>query len=521
MAAWSFSGVTKGAHIVIGSGPAGVSAAMALLARGRTVVMVDGGKVLDGDAAQSSDGMAADDPGGWTAQDRDGWMAPQFATPPGQVRRYGSDFAMEPGAETMADLPGWFALRASRAAGGLSNLWGSAVLPYTDRDMAGWPVTAAELAPHYRAVAGFLPVAGIADALAPLLPEPPMAGRQGIEPSPQARELLSRMARRGDALARMGVTAGQARQAVDTGCRLCGLCLHGCPYGLIWKAGDTLANLRQHPGFSYRPGAVVTRIDEGDGAVILHLEGGRTIRGARAYLGAGVLETARILLASQPGLGELTLRDSQHAFLPMLHRWANRTRPDRGRFHTLPQAFVEIDAPAISPHLIHSQLYTWNEFFPRDLIENYASKIPFSAPLFAALARRLIVAQMFLHSDHSHRIALRLAADGRLSGRLETHEGMEGTLKAAARHMGRAMSKLGLLPLSFATRPGAPGSSFHVGASVPMAAEPKAGQSDPLGRPLGWERLHLIDASSLPAIPATTITYSVMANAHRIGALSD
>ena len=51
-----------------------------------------------------------------------------------------------------------------------------------------------------------------------------------------------------------------------------------------------------------------------------------------------------------------------------------------------------------------------------------------------------------------------------------------------------------------------------------MAAEPKAGQSDRLGRPLGWERLHLIDATSLPAIPATTITYSVMANAHRIGA---
>ena len=137
MAAWSFSGVTEGAHIVIGSGPAGVSAAMALLARGRTVVMVDGGKTLEARAAGRRDAMAANDPGGWTTRDRDGWMAPQFATPPGQVRRYGSDFAMEPGAETMADLPGWFALRASRAAGGLSNLWGAAVLPYAARDMAG------------------------------------------------------------------------------------------------------------------------------------------------------------------------------------------------------------------------------------------------------------------------------------------------------------------------------------------------------------------------------------------------
>jgi choline dehydrogenase-like flavoprotein len=33
----------------------------------------------------------------------------------------------------------------------------------------------------------------------------------------------------------------------------------------------------------------------------------------------------------------------------------------------------------------------------------------------------------------------------------------------------------------------------------------------------GWRRIHLVDASVLPDIPATQITFSVMANAHRIG----
>ena len=40
---------------------------------------------------------------------------------------------------------------------------------------------------------------------------------------------------------------------------------------------------------------------------------------------------------------------------------------------------------------------------------------------------------------------------------------------------------------------------------------------DPLGRPQGWSRVHAVDASVLPSVPATTITFSVMANAHRIG----
>jgi choline dehydrogenase-like flavoprotein len=482
--------------------------------------MVDGGRVLEPEASRHRDALAATDQADWTDGTRDDWMAPQYATPPGQVRRYGSDFAMEPGEATLTSLPGWFALRASRAMGGLSNLWGAAVLPYADKDMAGWPIMAADLAPHYRAVADFLPVAGVADDLETLLPALPMAGHAGIAPAPQAAEFLIRLRRHRDALAALGIRGGQARQAVDGSCRLCGLCLHGCPYGLIWKAGDTLAALRQSAGFTYRPNAVVKHISESANGVILHLEGETEITGSRAYLGAGVLETARILLASDAGLEELVLRDSQHAFLPMIHRWSNRSRPDRGRFHTLPQAFVEIDTAEVSPHLVHSQLYSWNEHFPRDLLQNYASKIPFSAPFFTALARRLIVAQMFLHSDHSHRMPLRLAPDGRLQARLEVNAAMEGVMKAAARRMGKAMRLLGLLPLTFAARPGAPGSSFHVGASVPMAATPAKGQSDTLGRPAGWQRLHLIDASSLTAIPATTITFSVMANAHRIGALA-
>lgn len=517
MAMSSSSAVTDDLHIVIGSGPAGVAAAMALLGRGRRVLMLDGGKALEPEAARRRDTMAATDPASWTEATRAGWMTPQYATPRGQVRRYGSDFAMEPGEATLADLPGWFALRASRAAGGLSNLWGAAVLPCAAKDMAGWPISAADLQPHYRAVAGFMPISGISDDLEPLLPELPMEGRDGIEPSSQARELLARFTQGRAALAALGVRAGQARQAVAIGCRLCGLCLHGCPWGLIWKATDTLAELRKHPGFTYRPGAVVRRISEGDG-VTVHVEGGTEIAATRAYLGAGVLETARILLASDSALAGLTLRDSQHAFLPMLHRWRNRSRPDRGGFHTLPQAFVEIDSPGVSPFLVHAQIYTWNEHFPRDLIQNYARSIPFSAPLFTRLARRLIVAQMFLHSDHSHRIALTLSADGRLRARLAANPATAGVMKAAALHLGRAMAQVGLLPLTFAARPGAPGSSFHVGASVPMTAAPGRGQSDALGRPAGWQRLHLIDATSLPAIPATTITFSVMAHAHRIGA---
>ncbi|MDW4549859.1 GMC oxidoreductase [Defluviimonas sp. D31] len=512
--------MTERADIVIGSGPSGIAAATALLARGRPVVMLDGGKVPEPAAEARRTALAATGPEGWSAADRAHWMAPQHETPPGQVRRFGSDFAMEPASATFANPPGWFGLRASRAAGGFSNVWGAAVLPYRQADMAGWPITADDLAPHYRAVAGFVPIAGREDELEALMPALSMTGRRPIAPAPQAEALIARLSAVRERLAALGLRAGLARQAADAACRLCGMCLHGCPYGLIWSARQTLADLRTAPGFSYRPGAVVTRFDENAAGITLHLRDGTTITGARAFLGAGVLETARILLASDPKPGELVLKDSQHGFLPMLQRFPNRARPDRGAFHTLPQIFLELEAPEISAYLIHAQIYSWNDYYARDLTANYGHGLPFASNVFAALARRLIVAQIFLHSDHSHRIGLSQAADGRLVARMIANADTDRSIRAAARRIGAAMGHAGLLPLSFASRPGAPGSSFHVGGSVPMARNSAPGQSDPLGRPHGLSRLHVIDATVLPAIPATTITLPVMANAHRIATLA-
>jgi hypothetical protein len=62
-----------------------------------------------------------------------------------------------------------------------------------------------------------------------------------------------------------------------------------------------------------------------------------------------------------------------------------------------------------------------------------------------------------------------------------------------------------------------PGRSYHGGGTFPMREQPGPFESDTLGRPHGWKRVHAVDATILPGIPATTITLSVMANAHRIG----
>lgn len=507
------------ADIVIGSGPSGVSAAKALLARGRSVVMLDGGKTLEDQAEAAKSEFAEIGPDAWSPDQRAAYQAPQFATPAGQARRFGSDFAMEPAASTLAPDQDWLGLRASHAVGGLSNLWGSAILPNRQSDISDWPITIDDLSPHYARVADFMPVSAKSDDLAELFPGFSVADRTSIPPSPQAAALIKRLDRSKRSLP-ASFHYGASRVAVSAACKRCAMCLHGCPWNLIYSASHTLDTMRGQTGFEYRPGTFIESFEETTDGVFLGTHTGDTLKADRVFVATGVLETARLVLRSLPSLGALTLKDSQHGFVPMLHRWFAPARPDALPTTTLPQAFVEIDDPEVSPHLVHSQIYTWNEHYLRDLMENYGHKIPGSAPLWRILSRRLIVAQMFLHSDHSAQIGLRLNRDGKLDAELKENADTAKVFERAKKTLSPAMSKAGLTTLGFATRMGAAGSSFHTGGSLAMAKQPVARQSDVLGRPYGLNRVHIVDASVLPSIPATTITFSVMANAHRIASLA-
>jgi choline dehydrogenase-like flavoprotein len=513
--------------LVVGSGPAGLAVAHARLAKGRAVVMLDGGDWLEPAAEARRDALAAAwDGQGFAAAALAGFRAAQAAGPPGAVRRHGSGFALADPALTLAAVPDWLGLRASRARGGLSNVWGAALLPWREEDIAGWPVAAGALVPHYRAVAGFLPAAGRTDGLADLLPGFPMAGRAPLAPGPQAEALLARLDRQAAALRRHGVHHGMARQAVAPGCRRCGLCLQGCPWGLIFSAASGLERLLENPAFRYLPGRVVRSFEATADGVRLRLEGGEAFAGTRLFLAAGVMETARIVLAALPEIGPgVTLRDSQHFFTPLLMLRGPRADPETAPHHTLAELFLELDAPEVSPFLVHSQLYGWNEAYAPEMVARYGRRLPFARPLVAALARRLarrlIVAQSFLHSAHSGRIALTRApgdAQGRLVARFEANPETAVVIAAARARLARALRRAGLLALAPAGRAGAPGSSFHVGGSFPMRTAPRGAETDPAGRLAGLSRVHLADASVLPSIPATTITLPMMANAHRIGA---
>jgi choline dehydrogenase-like flavoprotein len=514
------------ANIVIGSGPAGVAAAAALIAQGRDVLMVDAGEEIEPSRAATRARMARVEPSQWTPADVDVVTRAAGSQRSGTIRPYGSDFLFR----TPAAAGEWNAwassihVRPSFAKGGLSNGWGASVLPYRDQDLGAWPIRAAELAPHYAAVASMVSVAARRDDLEPLFPAHALGDERPLPSSTQASRLLERLARQHGRLAEMGVHFGQSRQAVAQACRRCAMCLHGCPYGLIFNAADVVDRLRASGRLIYRPDSYAIRFEENSEGVRLWTRsatGGVTeLRGDRLFVAAGVLPTALLVLSSLDKPGHpLTLLDSQQFFLPMLHTWPADPDPSTEARHTLAQVFLEIVEPRVSMHTVHVQLYTHNAAFAVDMRRRFGVFANLFDPVVGILSRHLIVAQAFLHSDASGHFTLVMRSAGG-NARLECHRHDNATSAAAIararRCLARAARAAGLLPLTPLARVGEPGSSFHCGGSFPMRENPEGLDTDILGRPAGLRRVHLVDASVFPSIPATTITFSAMANAHRI-----
>src|SRR5215469_15516344 len=108
------------------------------------------------------------------------WQPSQIATIHGESdadlkglpvkKLFGSDF---PYRESVEKIP-WrgpdVAVCPSLGFGGLSNVWGAAMLPLRDEDIPDWPIKNADLAEHYRAVTEITGFAGRRDGLEDVLP---------------------------------------------------------------------------------------------------------------------------------------------------------------------------------------------------------------------------------------------------------------------------------------------------------------------------------------------------------------
>lgn len=499
--------------IIVGTGPAGVSAAWPLVGAGVRVLMLDAsGPALPGYPAPSSLADLRTDPARWRSELGSsgplagGGVSPKFATPLARAVLAG----FGDGDGVAAD--GYMAL-GSYAAGGLSQIWGALAARYSASDLAAFAGGAAEIQAGYDRVAQRIGTSGgqaIADA-DPASLAPPIA------------HLAKHHRRLGSSAGFHLMTAPNAVLAAPRedrlGCNACGLCLHGCSRASIYHSALELPALRRFRNFAYRSGATVQRLSGAAGAQIVEAQvGGEPVRyrAPVVILAAGTLATTSLALR-RIGLTGVPIRlDSNPvggiAFV--VPHLVGRALPDRA--FGLGQLFYTLD---VEPGVEAAGVFYGADTLP---LAPVADRLPFTRPFALRAARAvapaLILATAYLPGRFSdNRLVVeddgaagRIRITGRQSDEAERLLAMTfGALAGLARRRG-AWAIPGSRQILM------PGADAHPAGTLPMgAAGPAATAAN--GEMNGAPGVFIADGAALPVLSARHPTLTIMANADRLG----
>lgn len=496
---------------VIGSGPAGISCASALLSRGYKVTMLDAGVTL----ASETQSLLS------TIQTK--WddaliksLKHQLNTQNPIKLSYNSHYPYEAVNDHYPiEADNEIHCMPSFAEGGLSNVWGAFVEKYQEEEFASWPIQASQLAPYYQAIATFLPHATI--------------NTEGnfYRQSRQAQHLLKHFSLHQQHLKNAGFEYQAATLAVNfakqgnTFCQYCANCQHGCPLNLIYSARHTLDTLKKSENFFYIGNTVVDRLHETTKGVDImthHLRSKEKLNyhGRYVFIACGpLLSTALVLKTMNRENHKVRFYDSSHFMLPAL-MFKRIPKVEQEKLHTLAQLSMKLKLPSSINKQLNLQIYTYMDHYTEKFKQLFKSGYPLAAPILRPLIDRFIVLQGHLNSADSHQFDLHIN-DNKLFLTSVINPTVENTLNNMLSTLYKNKKPLGFIPLTFLLQTSKIGRSFHYGGSMPMTHNPIELQTDVFGKLKGYQRLHIVDGSIFPSIAAGSYTPTIMANAYRIG----
>lgn len=523
--------------IVVGSGPAGVNAAAPLVESGWNVTMLDVGNEPRRDDPRIPSRPFSEIRHSDFDQHRY-FLGDRFeGIPLGKVRigaqlTPARQYVVADVERLMPTNSESFSALESLALGGLGSAWGANVFPFNDDEFARMSLRRCDFDRHYEAVARRIGVSGSYDDLTPLMGGyPSMMPPLGIDSN--AERILASYHRKKRQVNRKGFYLGQTPLAVCTQEHR-GRPPHPYHDMDFWALDDrsvyrprwTLDELKQFPNFQYVNRTFVTSFeDQGAAGVDVHGHHSESLE-AKAFhartliLAAGTLSTARIALRS---LGHYQTRIpilcNPYTYipvinLPMIGRVARDAR------HSLAQ-LTAIYRPVDDPiDAVQSQFYSYRSLLMFKLLKENPVSCRAGIHLFRLLMNSLGV----LAINHSDTISEAKYCELRrgLAGAADTlridyslSEVVADRLRRREREVCRYFRRLGCWALK-TIYPGH-GSSIHYAGTLRITDSDQPLTCTHACRLRGTRQVYVADASVFSYLPAKGLTFTIMANANRVG----
>ncbi len=403
-------------------------------------------------------------------------------------------------------------LWASANRGGLTTVWGAGMLPFSDRELVGWPIDFAALAPHYARIAAEVGVCGEPDAVdgyfstsfvnRPPMTVHPLACAFGSALARSERAPATRADRR--FIVGASRLALETRQGSERSCQNFGECMLGCPRSAVWSAASTVGAVVERLGCDVVEGEV-RAFDDGRRLLVRGTRGSDEWHGPfdRVFLAAGAIGTTAIVLRSRVRLEVAPLVDTALASFPVLSVRPMRSA-SRGNVALSNLTILAVPRDD-SERVLQVSVYPMFDHLLRYYLP----------PKLWGVARRLVrmigahvlIGRVYLGAggDRTYRLEI---VDDELVIVPEAHPDPRPVLRAFIRSLRGGLAGTGFRVPPLTT---VQATSSHYGCTLPYGDPERGVATDGTIVP----GVHVADAAAFPSMPALSPTFTIMANAHR------
>lgn len=410
---------------------------------------------------------------------------------------------------------------ASFALGGLANAWGAGVFRFTEKDLEGFPISVADLAPFYDEISDHIGISGANDDLESYFgAEPHLLPPMRL--TRLASDILERFRAHKGGFERQGITIGRPRLTVLTephngraAYQYNNLEFYR-PYDpAIYNPAFTIDELVARNQVTLRTGYLVHRYEEYEGGVEVTARNLSTgtyekFSAKNLILAAGTLGTSKIVLeANRDYDSRLPILDNPMACIPLfrLSRIGAALEIHDSALGQLNLIYQD----ANSPDLLQGTIYGTTGPLRSDVIFQFPLSIWANLTWARYLSPAMALLMLFYPGPGNKSNYVRLKPDGTLEINYEWKSN-----RSAEHRLIRAFRRIGYLSAAALCQYPAMGSSLHYAGTLPMKADAGRYQTGADGRLYGTKAVYIADGACFSELPAKNLTFTIMANALRI-----
>ncbi|MFH1225933.1 MAG: hypothetical protein V1684_01435 [bacterium] len=401
----------------------------------------------------------------------------------------------------------------SESFGGLINYWGATMLPFTEREMAGWPITPADLRPYYQKISVLVGLSARPDNLNEYFSND-FASRPPAKPLPELaklNEIINQQEEGGNS--QFKIISGWNRCGLETrdgepnSCIYCGECMAGCFRNGVFNGQKIIKRYLADPRVEYQKGKV-KRVGQKGNLWEMEMDDGRQMgEFDKVFLSAGCPASTEIVLRSFNIKEELIMADNAVYVFPIFYFGRKLSKTNLKSYLSLANLLVGCLPKDSQEHFTQIMVYPNFDYLWRYNIPPLLWEI--IRPLVVFSRAHIFWGRMFLHSDYSQAYSVKLADDQLVMAK-QKEAGYADRLKVMMSALRRAVNHRGFyLP---PVKPILQKVNSHYTSTLPfnnrILPVSKDGEIAP--------GFYLCDSATFPASPAMNPGFTIMANACRI-----